>query len=72
MRCQTRVTPLSVWMAITQDWLSIVRHGHIMVSGDMSGIMLERIVSKTTQHLWAASIIGKFMSVEVHILVITL
>ena len=57
MRCQTRLTPLSVWMAITQDWLSIVRHGHIMVSGDMSGIMLERIVSKTTQYLWAASII---------------
>ena len=95
MRCRTRVTPSSVWMMKTQDWLKTVRHGQMMISGDMSVIMLERIVRTTTQHLWPIVIIGfllltkecamiilattclletfgKFMSVEIHILAITL
>ena len=58
MRSQTRATPSSVWMVITQDWLRIVRDGHIMVSGDMSAMVLKRIVCTTTQHMWVAGITG--------------
>ena len=58
MRSQTRATPSSVWMVITQDWLRIVRDGHIMVSGDVSAMVLKRIVCTTTQHMWVAGITG--------------